>query len=173
MANGNNHGAGVDPYVFVVTRVFAAPRELVYAAWTEPDRLSVWWGPVGFVLTVLKMELRPGGEFLYGMRSAEGYEMFGKFTYLELNAPGRTVSLLSFSDRDGVPVRHPMAPHWPLETLNTMTLSEENGMTTLTLSSTPHHANQLECDTFLQGHASMVQGFSGTFNQLESYLSGL
>ena len=54
----------------VVTRVFNAPRELVWKALTEPERLEHWWGPKGFTSRVHKLELRPGGTFLYSQRTA-------------------------------------------------------------------------------------------------------
>jgi len=164
---------GADPCEFVVARVFDAPRALIYDAWTQPDRLARWWGPAGWTLTVLTLELHPGGTFHYGMKSPEGFEMWGKFTYRELVVPERIVSLLSFSDREGLPVRHPMSPTWPLATLNIMTLDEAHGKTTLTLHSTPYEASEGERTTFREGHNSMAAGFGATFDQLAGYLASL
>ncbi|CDG83085.1 SRPBCC family protein [Janthinobacterium agaricidamnosum] len=155
---------------FVVTRILDAPRELVFKAWTEPERLERWWGPAGFVLSVLTLELEAGGVFHYGMRSADGHEMWGKFTYRDIAPPERIVSVLSFADREGHPVRHPMSPTWPLFTLNKLTLVEEDGKTVMTLRSVPLEASELERETFKQGHASMAIGFGATFGQLEAYL---
>ena len=154
-----------------MTRLFDAPRELVYQAWTEAERLALWWGPSGFTLSVLALELTPGGMFHYAMTAANGFEMCGKFTYRELAPPERIVSTLSFADRLGQPVRHPLSATWPLATLNTMTLSDENGKTRLTLRSTPHEANDIENATFAAGHGAMVAGFTGTFDQLDAYLA--
>lgn len=162
-----------DPNEFVITRVLDAPRDLVFKAWTERERLAHWWGPTGFTLSVLQLDLRPGGIFHYAMRSADGYEMWGKFTYRDIAAPERIVSILSFADQEGNPVRHPMSPTWPLETLNTMTLAEQEGTTTLTLRSTPLNASELEQKTFCDGHSSMTYGFGATFDQLDSYLAKL
>jgi uncharacterized protein YndB with AHSA1/START domain len=164
---------GADPDEFVIARVFDAPRELIYRAWTEPERLAHWWGPTGFALTVRTLELKPGGIFHYAMKSPDGDEMWGKFTYRELAPPERIVSTLSFADRDGHPVRHPMSATWPLATLNTMTLAETDGKTTLTLRSTPIDATEQEKTTFRLGHGSMVAGFGGTFDQLDAYLAGV
>src|SRR5512143_3627345 len=50
----------------VITRVLDAPRDLVWKAWTEPERLMHWWGPKGFVMQTVKLDLRPGGVFHYG-----------------------------------------------------------------------------------------------------------
>ncbi|HEV7813637.1 MAG TPA: SRPBCC domain-containing protein [Janthinobacterium sp.] len=170
MSLSDQHRAA-DPHEFVITRVFDAPRDLVYKAWTEPARLAEWWGPAGFTLSVLKLELKPGGIFHYGMKAPDGVEMWGKFTYRDIVPPERIVSILSFADREGKPVRHPMSQTWPLETLNAMTLLEHEGKTTLTLRSTPHHASELEKTTFKEGHGAMVQGFAGTFDQLDAYLA--
>ncbi|HZY22852.1 MAG TPA: SRPBCC domain-containing protein [Beijerinckiaceae bacterium] len=57
---------------FVITRVFDAPRELVWKAFTDPERMRQWWGPKGFSVIASKMDLRPGGTYLYGMRSPDG-----------------------------------------------------------------------------------------------------
>src|SRR6185369_3746045 len=75
------------PQTFVVTRVFDAPRALVFKAWTEPERLARWWGPKGFEMSVIKLELRAGGIFLYSQRSPTGVEMYGKFIYREITPP--------------------------------------------------------------------------------------
>src|SRR5260370_28209535 len=60
----------------VITRIFDAPRHLVFQAWTEPDRAARWWGPQGFVTTYCNMDVRPGGVFRVCMRSpAEGADV--------------------------------------------------------------------------------------------------
>lgn len=158
---------------FVITRVFQAPRELIFQSWIEPERLARWWGPAGFSLSVLALELRPGGIFHYGMRSPDGYEMWGKFTYQQITAPERIVSTLSFADQLGNPVRHPMSPTWPLFTLNDMSLTEDDGLTTMVLRSAPFDASEVERATFKEGHASMRLGFGSTFDQLDAYLDTL
>ena len=47
----------------VITRVFDAPRELVWKVWTQPEHVARWWGPRGFTTTVTEMDLRPGGKW--------------------------------------------------------------------------------------------------------------
>ena len=47
----------------IITRLFDAPRELVWKAWTEPERIMRWWGPKGFTSPVFKIDLRVGGEY--------------------------------------------------------------------------------------------------------------
>ena len=56
---------------FVITRVFDASRQLIFQAFTEPERLAHWWGPKGFTWVSSKLDLRPGGIFHYCMRSPQ------------------------------------------------------------------------------------------------------
>jgi len=155
---------------FVISREFDAPCDLVFKAWTEPERLAQWWGPKGFEVIAAKLDLRPGGFFHYGMRSPNGDVMWGKFVYLEVVPPERLVFIDSFSDENGGITRHPLSATWPLEMMNTLTLSERDGKTTLTLRGGPYHATAEERATFKAGHGSLQQGFTGTFDQLAAYL---
>jgi uncharacterized protein YndB with AHSA1/START domain len=156
---------------FVISREFDAPRDLVFKAWTEPERLAQWWGPKGFTMKSANVDLRPGGMFLYGMVAPDGSEMWGKFVYREITPPERMVFIVSFSDENGGTTRHPMAPTWPLQMINTLTLTERDGKTTLTLRGGAYEATEEERATYKAGHASMQGGFSGTFDQLETYLA--
>ncbi len=155
----------------VFTREFNAPLELVFKAWTEPERLAQWWGPKGFKLDVARMELRPGGMFLYRMSSPEGFEMWGKFVFEQIDAPGRLAFINSFSDKDGNTTRAPFSADWPLEIYNILTLTESAGKTMLTLRGWPIDVNETELRTFNAGRSSMQQGFAGTFEQLDAYLA--
>jgi uncharacterized protein YndB with AHSA1/START domain len=156
----------------VITRVFDAPRELVFRAWTEPERLAQWWGPTGFKVRVVKLDLRPGGIFHYCMVAAGGGEMWGRFTYGEIKPPERLVFINSFSDPEGNITRAPFADAWPLEMLNIVTFDEHDGKTTLTLTGSTVGATDEERETYKAGHKSMHQGFGGTFDQLDAYLAG-
>jgi uncharacterized protein YndB with AHSA1/START domain len=157
--------------VCVISRIFAAPRDLVFKAWTEPERLKHWWGPKGFTMLSAKVDLRPGGVFHYGMRAPNGQEMWGKFTYREIAAPERLVFIVSFSDEKGGVTRHPMSATWPLEVLSTVIFSDQDGRTTLTNRGTPNNATDAERKTFEGGFAGMQMGFKGTFDQLADYLA--
>ncbi len=155
----------------VVTRVFAAPRDLVFKAWTESDRLAKWWGPRGFTMLSCKNDLRPGGVFLYGMRSPDGHEMWGKWVYREIIVPERLVFVASFADPQGNITRHPLAPTWPHEVLSTVTFTDEDGQTKLTMRGIPINATDVECKTFLDNLGGMQKGWKGTFDQLDDYLA--
>ncbi len=157
----------------VITRVFDAPRQLVFKAWSQAERLAQWWGPKGCSIEVSRLDFRPGGEFHYRMGTPDGGEMWGKFIYREIAEPEKIVFVSSFSDRQGNITRSPFSPSWPLQVLNNLTLTEQNGKTLLTLSGGPIGATEEEQQTFVSFVGSMQQGFSGTFDQLAEYLAGV
>lgn len=163
----------MDDPVFTVSRTFSAPRSLVWTAHSEIAHLAKWWGPKGFEWLKGTLDFRPGGMFHYGMRAPNGSEMWGKFVYREIAAPERIVFVNSFSDAAGGTTRAPFAADWPLEVLNTLTLTEEDGRTTLTLRGSPLNATEAEKQRFEAMRPSMNQGFNGTFDQLEAYLATL
>jgi uncharacterized protein YndB with AHSA1/START domain len=167
----NDFPTNVGERDLVITRTFDAPRELVFKAWTDPEHLQHWWGPKGFTFGVAKFDFRPGGIFHYSMRSPDGHEMWGKFVYREIVAPEKIVFVNSFSDEKGNITRAPFSPTWPLEILNTLTLSENDGKTTLTLRGGPINATEEEHRTFEARFESIKQGFGGTFDQLADYLA--
>ena len=82
----------------VITRVFDAPRALVFKAWTEPDRLVRWWGPQGFTTPFCTMDLRPGGAVRFCMRSPEGTDHWLQGVYREIVAPERLVCTWAWED---------------------------------------------------------------------------
>jgi uncharacterized protein YndB with AHSA1/START domain len=165
------HRGGPTDREFIVTRVFDAPRELVFQAWTDPDRLAHWWGPKGFTTVSGTMDLRPGGVFHYGLRSPAGQVMWGKWVFREVLAPERLVFVASFSDETGGVTRHPFAHDWPLEVLSTLTFGAEGGKTRLTMRGVPINATESERKTFKAGHDSMQKGWAGTLDQLAEYLA--
>jgi uncharacterized protein YndB with AHSA1/START domain len=157
---------------FIISRVFDAPRDLVFRAFTEPERMKHWWGPKGFVVVKLEMDLRPGGIQHYGLRGPDGAIIWGKSVYREIVAPQRIVLINSFSDEAGNIAHHPMSPTWPLEMLSTFLFDEvEKTRTKLTVKWSPHNSDEAGRATFAAGHASMKQGWTGTLDQLAAYLA--
>ena len=156
---------------FVISRVYDAPRARVWKAWTEPEQLKKWWSPRGFKTHTCKVDLRPGGVFLYGMTAADGSDMWGKFVYREIAAPKKLVFIVSFSDPKGGVTRHPSSPGWPLQILSTVQFDEQGaGKTRVTVAWLPHEATDAERKTFEDGRDSMNQGWTGTLDQLTDYL---
>ncbi|WP_159884622.1 SRPBCC family protein [Paenibacillus puerhi] len=163
-----------DSFEISFTRVFDAPRELVFKAWTELEHFAKWWGPKGFALEVVKMDARSGGEFLGFQTSPDGnHVMWGKFAYQEVIEPEKVAYIQSFSDEQGNTVRAPFSPSWPLEIMNIITLEDDEGKTVLKLKGGPVNASAEEQETY-KGMASMLQqGLEGTFDQLADYLVSL
>lgn len=157
---------------FVLSRVFDAPRDLVWQAFTQPERMKEWWGPKGLTVVKSRMDLRPGGTYHYGMATPDGKIMWGKFSYREIAPPVRLVFVNSFSDEKGGLTRHPMNPNWPLELLTTFTFEDAaNGKTRFTLRWQTLNPTADEQKAFDAGHDSMTQGWGGTLDQLEAYLT--
>ena len=109
----------------MISRVFDAPRELLWECFTDPERMKQWFGPRGSTVVASKMDLRLGGTYHGGMSMPNGQVMWGKFVYREITAPERLVLVNSFSDEAGGMTRHPMSPTWPLELLTTFTFEED------------------------------------------------
>lgn len=157
---------------FVISRVLDAPRERVWHTLTDVEAMKHWWGPAGFTMIAGKLDLRPGGVFHGGIRSAEGYKIWGKFVYQEIKAPERLVFINTFSNEAGEVTKHPIMPTWPRETLTTLILEEESpGRTKLTVRWSPHNASDLERKTFDAAHIGMKATWNGTFDRLAAYLA--
>ena len=104
----------------VLTRVFNAPRRVVYDAFTKPELLKRWFGPRRWSLVVCEVDLRVGGGFRFVLRRDDGKEMGMRGVYRELVPPERSVHMESFDD-------YPGEPHQV-----TTVLTEQDGRTTLT-----------------------------------------
>jgi len=86
----------------VITRTFAAPRELVWRAWTDPQQIVKWWGPNGFTNTLFEMDVRPGGVWRHMMHGPDGTDYPNEVAYIEVVEPERLVYSLS-GNRKGSP----------------------------------------------------------------------
>lgn len=80
-----------DPRALISTRVLDAPRELVFAAWTDPKHLAQWWGPDGFTTTTHSFDMRPGGVWRFVMHGPDGRDYQNRITYDEIVKPERIV----------------------------------------------------------------------------------
>jgi uncharacterized protein YndB with AHSA1/START domain len=124
------------PSELVITRVFNAPRELVWKAWTEPEHLMRWWGPKNFTSPVCRIDLRVGGTYLSCMRSADGKDYWSTGVYHEIIPLERIICTDSFADESGniVPASHyGMKEDFPMTMLVTVTFEDLKGATKMTL----------------------------------------
>ena len=108
----------------VVTRLVDAPRDMVYAAWTEPKQAMQWWGPEGLDVVTLEMDVRPGGQWRKCMRAPDGKDYWRKGVYREVVAPERLVFTYVSDDPLGAPGH---------ETLVTVTFEQRGAKTMMTL----------------------------------------
>lgn len=156
-----------DKKELTITRIFDAPREVVWKAWTDPERLKRWWGPKGWTSPVCKIDLRVGGEWLSLMRSPEGQEIWAKGIFREIVALERLVMTDSFADEQGnvVPATHyGMSPEFPLEMVITVKFEDQKGRTKLTLK---HSGIEGISDT---DRGDMQQGWSQSLDKLAESL---
>lgn len=130
----------------IITRVFNAPRKLVWKAWSEPEHFMRWWGPKGFTCPVCKMDFRVGGTYLWCMRSPEGQDFWTTGVYREIIPIERIVYTDSFADEKGnaVPPSHyGMTGDWGDELVVTVTFEDHEGKTIMTLHHTGLPAGEM------------------------------
>jgi len=138
----------------VITRVLAAPRDLVWKAWTEPERMKQWSAPKGFTIPVSEGELRPGGAWRACMRKPDGTDLWLGGVYREIVEPERLVFTHAWMDEQGKP-----GP----ETVVTVTLTERGGKTEMTFRQTGFDSVESR-----DGHAG---GWDECFDKLEEHLA--
>jgi uncharacterized protein YndB with AHSA1/START domain len=148
-----------------ITRVFNAPRALVWKAWTDPEMYRQWYGPEGFTVPICEIDLRVGGKVLFGMRSPDGQMMYTGGEYAEIDPPRRFVATGYSTDEHGnkiSPAEYGM-PDWPDETRITVTLEEADGRTTMTMTHGPLPAGPMA--------DGANAGWNQSFGKLEALLS--
>lgn len=157
---------------FTLSRVFAAPRERLWAAWTRPEQLAQWFGPKGATGSIEAFDLRPGGEWRGKMTTPDGTAMYSKFVFREVVPLSRLVWVHGFADAEGNRARAPFAPLFPLELLTVVGFSDDAGGTRVDLNWEPIGATAEEIAFFAGMMESMHGGWSGSFEQLDAFLAG-
>ena len=152
---------------FVISHTFAAPRALVWQAWSQCEHLQHWWAPTGWSVPVCKMDFREGGVWHYCMKGPmpDGTEMesWGRTVFREIVEPERIVSVDVFSDAAGN-----VAEGLP-EMVITVTFDEVDGQTHV--RSRTEFATAADLETILQ--MGMEEGVAMTWDQLAAYLAQL
>ena len=141
----------------LITREFDAPRELVFKAFTNPELVPQWWGPSYLSTNIEKMDVRPGGQWRFVQRDAEGNEYSFHGVYHEVLAPERIIDTFEF---EGLPE----TGHVALETMKLEALP--GGRTRLTTQSV--FQSVADRDATLQ--SGMESGINDTYNRLEELL---
>ena len=140
-----------------ITREFDAPREIVFKAMTDPALVAKWWGPRRYQTVVDTMEVRPGGKWRMRNIAADGGEHAFRGEYREVTPPERVVWTFEYE---------PLAGHVSVET---MTLTERNGRTLLTVRDV--FSSKEDLDGMLQ--SDMESGASESYDRLDELLAGL
>lgn len=140
----------------VITRVFDAPRPLVFDAFTEADRVVQWWGPNGFTTTIHEMEVKPGGVWRFTMHGPDGVDYGNRIVYREIEKPERLVFMHGGDNEDEVGL---------VEV--TITFTEEAGKTRVTLRQLYDTAAQRD-----ESAKYAIEGGNQTMDCLARYLEG-
>jgi uncharacterized protein YndB with AHSA1/START domain len=138
-----------------ITRVFDAPRELVWKAWTEPEQLAQWWGPPGWTnpLETVKMDVRPGGAFrVTSVSDEDGTEMTTSGAYREVLEPERLV------------LEEPAEDAWHEHAVSVVTLTDlGDGRTEIVLRATIHTTEEMR--------AQAEAGIAASLDRLAEHLA--
>jgi uncharacterized protein YndB with AHSA1/START domain len=139
----------------VVTRVYDAPRELVWQAWTDREQVAQWWGPNGFTTTIHEMDLRPGGVWRFIMHGPDGADYNNKVAFIEVLAPERL--LYDHGGDEG-----------EVEFRVTVTFDDEGGKTRLTMRSV--FPSREERDRVIEEFGAL-EGANQTLERLAAHLA--
>lgn len=145
---------GTSDREIVITRVFDAPRELVFDAWTDPKAVPLWFGPNGFTMTILEADVRPGGTFRFIFHGPDGTDYDNKIVYHEITPPER----LTYAHGEG---------DGPADFEVTVTFAVQGKGTKLTLHSL--FSSKEARDTKIEFGA--VEGGKQTLDRLAAYLA--
>jgi uncharacterized protein YndB with AHSA1/START domain len=154
---------------YVLDRLFEAPRELVWKAWTDPKLLPRWYGP-NVETIVHRLDLKPGGLWLVEMKWS-GRSNYQRIEYAEVSPPERLVWLHSSSDANWNVIPSPMMPDWPRVLLTTVTFEEDGGQTRLRLTWVPHQASAAELACFAAAIERIGKGWDAGMELLAKLLA--
>jgi uncharacterized protein YndB with AHSA1/START domain len=138
----------------VLTRVFDAPRQMVFDAFSKPELLKRWFGPRGWSLVVCEVDFRVGGGFRFVLRGPDGKDMGMRGTYREIAPPHRSVHMESFDD-------------FPGESQVTAVFEEQGGKTTMT--ATVLYPSKEVRDAVIQ--SGMEHGAAESYDRLAELLA--
>lgn len=125
MAAGNAAAAESGDRELTITRVFDAPRAMVWKVWTDPDHMVNWLGPKGFTGKIIKIDARPGGSYRFEMRAPDGSDHWVQGVYHDVAELERVAYTWAWADGDG----NATSP----ETVVTVTFADEGARTRLSL----------------------------------------
>lgn len=154
-----------------IERIFNAPRETVWKAWTTPSMVEKWWGPEGFWAPSIKIDFRIGGKYIYGMHGPTGSkwdkDMYSSGIFKEIIPNEKIVTTDYFSDENGnkiKPTDEGQNENFPTEMTVTITFEDAGeGKTKLTLFY-PKAENEAQFEAMLK--SGMKEGWSTSLDKL-------
>ena len=155
----------------IIERIFDAPRELVWEAWTKPELIKKWWGPEGFTAPSIKINLKVGGKYIYCMRGPKGSswdkDMYSAGVFKEIVPNEKIVTTDYFSDENGNkvdPTEYGMGTDAPEEMKVAIRFEDEGeGKTKLTIEYLrPETKEQMEAML----KSGMQEGWNSSLNKL-------
>lgn len=149
----------------VITRIFNAPREVVFKVWTEPKHIEQWWGPQGFTTRVTEMDLRPGGQWRYVMIGPDGTEYPAKGVFREIVPSERIVT----SDEFDEGIEKVLDTDLPQGMIATVMFEDLEGKTRLTIQIVHASAD----DRRKHEEMGVVAGWNSSLDCLEEHLAQL
>jgi uncharacterized protein YndB with AHSA1/START domain len=161
MSKGNELSNEAAQRELVITRIFNAPRQLVWKAWTEPGHFKKWWGPKEYTCPYCSIDLKVGGKYLASMQSEDGKKIWSTGTYREIKPQRKIVYTDSFADSKGniVPGSDYNMPEMPMELIVTIEFEEADGKSNMSL----HHAGLPVAMA-----DDCIKGWQSSFDKLES-----
>ncbi|MEP3277666.1 MAG: SRPBCC domain-containing protein [Stappiaceae bacterium] len=156
---------------YVHDRVFDAPRDMVWQAWTDPELLARWYGP-GVETVIHEFDLRPGGVWRNEMKWGEKSDL-SKMTFQEVVPPEKMVWHHSSADEDWNITRNQMMEGWPQVLLTTVTFEEAGEKTNVRLTMVPLDATEAELACFAEAMGNLKFGWGKGFTEIDAILAEL
>ena len=160
----------------VIEKIFNAPREKVWEAWTNPEMIQKWWGPEGFTAPSIKIDLKVGGIYTYAMKGPKGSQwdrvMYSSGIFKEIVPTEKIVVTDYFSDEHGnkiAPSQEGQAADFPTEMTATILFEEAEGGKTKLSIIYPKPENEKQFEAILK--SGMKEGWSSSLDKLAEAIS--
>jgi uncharacterized protein YndB with AHSA1/START domain len=140
-----------------LSRIFDAPKELVFSMFSNPDYLEKWWGPTEWPATIVSFEFKPDGVWHYYMQGPDGTKAWGKTTFTAIDEPNKITYVDAFSNEEGT-----VDESLP-QSSTVLTFEDVDGKTLLTTTSVYESAEKIQ-EVINMG---MLEGVADTWNQLD------
>jgi uncharacterized protein YndB with AHSA1/START domain len=163
--------SGLAAASFGVSRTYATTVERLWAAFTRPEELALWYMPPSARLVRNAMNLSVGGTYVYGLAMPDGGTMWGKWDISRVEPPALLTFVQCFTDEAGALARNPHDPDWPRWLRSEFRFAMQGGGATVTVNAAPLDPSGAETAAFRKGLASMSQGWERVLDALEARLT--